>query len=117
LVGCSDQAKDSYDSAGSNIKQAAKNTGEAIKADTAKAGKALSNDETSAAIKQALNTAKDLKAGDIKVDTQDKKVTLSGMVPTAAEKSRAEQIAKAQLGAGYSLDDKLVVTPEPVKKP
>jgi len=116
LAGCSDQAEDQYSSAGSNLKQAAKDTGEAIKSDANKAGKALSNDETSAAVKQALNTAKDLKAGDIKVDTKDKMVTLSGMVPTAGEKSRAEQIAKGQLGAGYSLENKLVVTPEADKK-
>ncbi len=49
-------------------------------------------------VKAELATAKDVKASDISVETNDGMVTLSGMVPTKSEKTRAVKQAKAVKG-------------------
>lgn len=49
-------------------------------------------------VKSELATAKNVKASDINVDTDDSVVTLTGTVATAHEKSRAVKIAKSVKG-------------------
>jgi hyperosmotically inducible protein len=51
-----------------------------------------------AKVKSELATAKNVKASDIDVDTSDSMVTLSGMVSTSSEKTRAVNLAKAVKG-------------------
>ena len=51
-----------------------------------------------AKVKSELATAKNVKASDIDVDTSDSMVTLSGMVSTSSEKTRAVDLAKAVKG-------------------
>jgi len=131
IGGCTDQAKQDYSAAGTDAANAAKETGKAISEDASKAGasfksgadkagqslsaaaagakKALSNDETSASVQQALLAAKDLKTTNLKVDTTGTLVTLHGSVPTDDQKRRAEEIAKGVLGSTYTLDDQLKV--------
>ena len=61
-------------------------------------------------VKSAIIADKTVDAGAIDVDTyQDKKVVvLRGSVPTAAQKTKAEQIAR-QHAEGYSIENRLAV--------
>ncbi|NID06541.1 BON domain-containing protein [Luteibacter jiangsuensis] len=49
-------------------------------------------------VKSEFATTKNVKATDISVDTKDGMVTLTGTVATAAEKSKAEHVAKSVKG-------------------
>jgi osmotically-inducible protein OsmY len=109
LSGCGPEAKQDVDKADTAIKTDAAAASKSISDATANTKKALSNDETSATVKQALLTAKDLTTTNLLVDTNGKKVTLHGSVPTGDQKKRAEQIAKTQLGSGYTVVDQLKV--------
>jgi len=120
MTGCTPEAKQDYDQAGSAVTSAAKSTGKALSEDTKSAGNsmskmagntkaALTNDQTSASVQEALVAAKDLKIDSLRVDTDDKKVTVQGYVHSAADKSRASTIAKGVLGPGYTLQDKIAV--------
>jgi len=112
LSGCSSEANKNLDDAGTTLKADADKAGKSISSATADSRKALSNDATSVSVKQALMAAKDLKAGDINVNTTDTKVTLTGSVPTASQKSRAHQIAQGVLGPNFKLVDAITVVPE-----
>ena len=61
-------------------------------------------------VKSAIIADKTIDSGAIDVDTyQDKKVVvLRGSVPTEAQKSRAEQIAREN-AKGYTIENRLVV--------
>jgi osmotically-inducible protein OsmY len=63
-------------------------------------------------VKAAIIADKTIDSGAIDVDTyQDKKlVVLRGSVPTAAQKARAEQIAREN-ATGYKIDNRLAVVP------
>lgn len=63
-------------------------------------------------VKAAIIADKTVDSGAIDVDTyQDKKVVvLRGSVPTAAQKARAEQIARDR-ATGYTIDNRLAVVP------
>ena len=63
-------------------------------------------------VKTALLADKTVDAGAIDVDTfQDKKVVvLRGSVPTQAQKTRAEQIARDN-ATGYTVENRLAVVP------
>jgi hypothetical protein len=129
--GCSEEAKTDYSNAGAHLKAAGKDTGMAINSDMRQAGatlqadadaaqkplsdaaakvqKALNNDETSVAVKQALIAAKDLQISDLEVDTKDKTVTLRGSVPTEDQNQRAEKLTRTMLGSSYIVEDDLMV--------
>ena len=64
-------------------------------------------------VKTAIIADKTVDSGAIDVDTyQDKKlVVLRGSVPTEAQKTRAEQIARDH-AKGYTIENKLAVVPE-----
>lgn len=138
LSGCTPDAKSDYSQAGAAITTAAKDTGKAIKTDVDhasgsvkssssssssgssgnsgggtmdKAKAALTNDETSLKVKQALDSASDVQAQNIKVDTNGSSVLLHGTVPTAAQKNKATAIAKDILGSGYKIQNQLLVGP------
>ena len=63
-------------------------------------------------VKSAIIADKTIDAGAIDVDTfQDKKlVVLRGSVPTDAQKTRAEQIARDN-ATGYTIENRLAVVP------
>jgi osmotically-inducible protein OsmY len=99
MIGCnSEQAKQDANSAETSISKA-----------TASTRVALDNDATSAKVKEALMSATDMQTKDLKVNSEGKKVTLIGAVPTADQKKRAVSITKSLLGTGYSVDDELKV--------
>jgi osmotically-inducible protein OsmY len=64
-------------------------------------------------VKAAIIADKEIDSGAIDVDTyQDKKlVVLRGSVPTAAQKTKAEQIARDK-ATGYTVENRLAVVPE-----
>ena len=63
-------------------------------------------------VKTAILADKTIDAGAIDVDTyaEKKLVVLRGSVPTAAQKARAEQIAREN-AEGYAIDNRLAVVP------
>jgi BON domain len=64
-------------------------------------------------VKTAIIADKTIDSGAIDVDTiQDKKlVVLRGSVPTAAQKAKAEEIARAN-ATGYTVENRLAVVPD-----
>jgi len=94
-----DRAENAADRAGHSIENAAEATGDA----------ALAAKET-ADIKMALAADDVVEANDINVDTNGstKTVTLTGEVATAAQKDRAESIAKRE-AEGYRVENQLRV--------
>jgi osmotically-inducible protein OsmY len=64
-------------------------------------------------VKAALMADKGVDASGIDVDTEaaTKTVMLKGTVPTAAQKTTAERIAKAKVSKGYSVHNMLTVAP------
>ncbi|CAA9415012.1 MAG: hypothetical protein AVDCRST_MAG51-2080 [uncultured Ramlibacter sp.] len=58
------------------------------------AGEKVDDAQITARVKAGITADKDLSAGRIDVDTQDGVVTLSGAVPSAAAKAKADEIAK-----------------------
>ena len=64
-------------------------------------------------VKSAIIADNSIDSGAIDVDTyQDKKlVVLRGSVPTAAQKARAEQIARDN-AKGYTIENRLAVVPQ-----
>ena len=120
MSGCTPQAQEKYNEAGVSASDAAKKTGDAIATDASatgkvisekakEAGKALDADGVSAKVKGAFATAKSIDSSHIEVDTVDKTVTLKGSVPTAEQKKLAEDTAKTQVGAEYTVVDNLTV--------
>jgi osmotically-inducible protein OsmY len=61
--------------------------------------------------KQVVDTEMSVKSQNVKIITQDGKVTLRGPVETAAEKTRIEEIARAVAGAN-NIDSQLDVVNE-----
>lgn len=109
LAGCNQQERDSTVS--NEVTQTAAHAGKAISDSAAKAKVELTNDGISAKVKESLLTANNLNTGDLRVDTDGKVVVLHGTVPTNLEKSRAETIAKGQVGPNYKVINQLAVKP------
>jgi len=59
---------------------------------------------------RVVDTQMSVNAQNVKIITQDRKVTLRGPVATAEEKSRIEEIATSVAGAG-NVDNQLEVSP------
>ncbi|MGV3616871.1 MAG: BON domain-containing protein [Fimbriimonas sp.] len=113
--------KTDADKTGEAIEQGAKNAGEAVEnaaegtVEAAKnAGKEIGeeadNAQTTLAVKNAILSADNLNAQDLNVDTEEKTVYLRGTVPTAANKARAESIAKNLVGTKYTIKNELKVS-------
>jgi len=122
LQGCGPQAKSDANQTGSEVAETTKNAGKSISAgaasaeaslsnDAAKAKKDLANDETSLKVKQALSSATDVDATNIKVDSSGKTVTIHGSVPTTGQKVKAGTITKDILGSTYKITNELMVGP------
>jgi osmotically-inducible protein OsmY len=111
LGGCSQEAKEDLDKAGDNMAKAGDQIGDAAAADTANAGATMGNAAMTGKIKTALMSAEGVDSEHINVDTIGNTVTLKGSVDTDAAKAKAEQIAKDQAGADYTIDNQLTVGP------
>jgi osmotically-inducible protein OsmY len=93
--------------AGRAAESAAKSAGDAV----ANAGRAADAAVETMDVKTALMADERVDASDINVDTDHvtKTVTLKGRVPTAAQKTIAEQIA-IEKAIGYRVNNTLVVS-------
>ncbi|MEP7116525.1 MAG: BON domain-containing protein [Acidobacteriota bacterium] len=92
--------------AGNAAKDAARATGDAVM----NGGRAADAAVETMDVKMALTTDSRVDASNINVDTDhlSKTVTLKGHVPTAAQKTIAEEIAKAK-ATGYAVKNDLTV--------
>lgn len=87
----------------------------AVAADlTRAAASAAAGGALTAAVKTALIADRDIEAAGIDVDTSEaaKTVTLSGRVPTAAQRTAAVALARTK-APGYEIVDRLTVGPRP----
>ncbi|RYG44403.1 BON domain-containing protein [bacterium] len=126
LGGCTQEAREKYDSAGDSASNAVKKTGDAVSTDVQKTG-----DAVEAGAKEVAQEAKDvvkapdttfkvrtaleqgnLEIKDLNVDSNadTKTVTLKGMAPNADSKKRAGDIAKPIAdGQGMKVDNQITV--------
>ncbi len=102
LAGCTQESKENMDAAGDNMARAAEKTGENV-------GDATANAAMTGKIKSALMGAEGIDSEHINVDTMGKTVMLKGSIDTEAGKTKAEQIAKDQAGADYTIDNQLTI--------
>ncbi len=113
LLGCSPQAKQEYNDAAQKQAVATQATEKALKTDvqntTAAASQKANEAGVTLKVKTALVGAVGVDTRNIDVDTTGSTVTLKGSVPSAEQKTRAEQIAKGELGNGWTVDDQLTV--------
>ncbi|MEZ0324645.1 MAG: BON domain-containing protein [Fimbriimonas sp.] len=117
IAGCSQEAKEDLDAAGDNMAKAADKTGEDIKAGAENAGDVAANAALTAKIKSALMGAEGVDSEHINVDTVGKTVTLKGSQDTEAAKTKAEQVAKDQAGAEYTVVNQITVGPASTTDP
>ena len=104
-----DKAEDGADKAEDKTERGAEKAGDK----TADAGDTVSAAAQTTMVKAALLADKDVDASGINVDTEaaTRTVMLKGTVPTAAQKTTAERIAKAKVSKGYSVHNMLTVAP------
>lgn len=88
------------------------NTAQGVVTDAKKDASAVRGGVETLDVKSAIIADKTIDSGAIDVDTyQDKKlVVLRGSVPTAAQKAKAEQIARDH-ATSYKIDNQLAVVP------
>ena len=100
------KAGETADGAGASLRGAASSAKEAVK-DVARAGGAALE---TADVKAALVADRRVDAADINVDTDHRTntVTLKGHVPSEAQKTAAEEIARAK-AVGYTVKNELVI--------
>jgi hyperosmotically inducible protein len=90
--------------------KAVKQAADATREPRAKAGEALADGAITTKIKAELARDAELSALQVGVETDKRRVTLTGSAPNAASKDRAATLAKAVDGV-TSVDNKLVVAP------
>jgi hyperosmotically inducible periplasmic protein len=95
---------------GKAVGKAAKKTGEAIGTAGEKVGDASNNAAVTTRVKTAFGKDSLIKETSINVDTKDGVVTLRGTVPSAAAKTKAEEIATSTEGVTRVVNE-LVVKP------
>jgi osmotically-inducible protein OsmY len=105
----SDKMAEGADKAEDKTAQGSEKAGEKA----SEAGDAVSAAAQTTMVKAALMADKDVDASRIDVDTESatRTVMLKGTVPTAAQKTSAERIAKAKVSKGYSVHNMLTVAP------
>ena len=102
-----EKAKEGAETAGEKTSSGAEKAG----GKASEAGEALSAAKQTTVVKAALMADKAVDSANIDVDTDadTKTVMLKGTVPTAAQKTTAERIAKAKVSKGYSVHNMLTV--------
>ena len=95
-------------SAGVALKNATQTAESAVRAAAGKAGNRMDDLEVNKAIKLGLENDPTLKTQAIKVETKEGVVTLSGVVPNEAIRTKAGALAKAVQGV-QSVDNQLVL--------
>jgi osmotically-inducible protein OsmY len=104
-----DKVKEGADKAGDKTASGAEKAGEKAEG----AGDAVSAASQTTKFKAALLAEKGVDASHIDVDTDGatKTLMLKGTVPTAAQKTTAERVAKAKVSKGYTVHNMLTVAP------
>lgn len=102
-----DKAEDVADRAGDEAERGA----DKAEDKSADAGDALSAAKQTTVVKAALMADKDVDSSRIDVDTEasTRTVMLKGSVPTAAQRSTAERIARSKVSKGYTVRNMLTV--------
>lgn len=102
-----DKVEDAADRAGDETERGAEKAGEKAEG----AGDVLSAAAQTTMVKAALMADKDVDSSRIDVDTEaaTRTVMLKGTVPTAAQRTTAERIAKSKVSKGYSVHNMLKV--------
>jgi hyperosmotically inducible protein len=101
-----DKTKDAAGAVASGTKKAAGKTKDAV----SKSGEVMTDGWISSRIKTNFMGEEALRASDIKVDTNDHVVTLTGAVPDAAAHTKALSIAKQVEGVDRVVDKLKVVS-------
>jgi osmotically-inducible protein OsmY len=113
-----DKAAEGAHKAGEKVKEGADKAGDKTASGAEKAedktsgvGDTLSAAKQTTVVKAALMVDKNVDSSHIDVDTDadTKTVMLKGTVPTAAQKTAAERIARAKVSKGYSVHNMLTV--------
>ncbi len=108
-VGCSDQGKEAFHEADQSSSQAAQKLVHAAKTDAKATTENLQNQAMAEKVRAALSSASDLDTSNLHIQDTGKVITLTGTVPSQAEKDRASTIAKGIVGKEFSIEDKLEV--------
>jgi osmotically-inducible protein OsmY len=109
-----DKAADGARKAGDKVEDAADRAGDETERGAEKAegaGDVVSAAAQTTMVKAALMADKDVDASKIDVDTEaaTRTVMLKGTVPSAAQRTTAERIAKSKVSKGYSVHNMLTV--------
>lgn len=80
--------------AGREVREGAREAAQDTNTAVMGAGARIDDAQITTQVKTGLSTDKDLKAGQIDVDTRDGVVTLTGTAPSATAKARAAEIAR-----------------------
>ena len=115
--GAAERAGKAVDAAGAEVKEETKDAAQAVEKTAVEAGEATADAADTASmtarIRTAVVSADGLKIDDLNVDTMadTKTVTLSGKAANAADKSRAESVAKGVIDpkTGYKLVNNITV--------
>ena len=108
--GAKEKVKGTAGTAGEKTKEGAKKAGEKTKSGLSKTGEVITDGWISTRIKTKYMGDDNLRASDIKVDTNDHVVTLTGTVVNAAAKAKAVADAKEVEGVDRVID-KLTIGP------
>lgn len=102
-----DRAEDKTERGAEKVERGAERAGDEAES----AGDVVSEAAQTTKVKAALMADKDVDASKIDVDTEasTKTVMLKGTVPTAAQRTTAERIAKSKVSKGYSVRNMLTV--------
>ncbi len=109
-----DQAGGAIQEAGQEVSASAQKAGKDMAAAAERAGdsaqKKIADATVTASIKAQLIVDKEVKAVSIDIDTLGGRVTLKGTAKTAAQRDKAERIARETDGVA-SVDNRIVVSP------
>ena len=118
ILGCTQMARNGFRSAGQTIHSAANEAGRSFSGRNSSTNRAVadradrtspSNREISDRVEQALLEDDHLGLSDLSVETAGGVVMLRGKVISEVQNQRAEHIARATVGTGYTVDDLLVI--------
>lgn len=93
--------------------QAGQRAAEGVKKAAEQAGKVTQQGFNTSTIRAVLMNRKDIVYSDVDIETVEKTVYLRGSVPTRAEVSKVEEIAKVVSGPGYTIVNEMRVGRQP----
>ncbi len=115
IVGCTQMARNGFRDVGKTIHSAANEAGRSFSGRNSSTNRAVAdrtstpNREISDRVEQALLEDDHLGLSDLSVEMAGGVVTLRGKVISEVQNQRAEHIARATVGTGYTVDDLLVI--------